>query len=65
MRVTSTPQSRPVVVQDFALFWRTLPGLMRQGIAAKCSRAIGKVARLDGQPYRPADKGRGLLLARN
>jgi fructose-1,6-bisphosphatase/inositol monophosphatase family enzyme len=46
------------------VFWRSLPWDHAPG-ALILTEAGGQVARLDGRPYRPADKGAGLLVARN
>ena len=48
--------------EDFALFWRTEPWDHAPG-ALFLEEAGGHVARLDGQAYRPADPGQGLLAA--
>jgi fructose-1,6-bisphosphatase/inositol monophosphatase family enzyme len=48
--------------QDLALFWRTLPWDHAPG-ALFLTEAGGRVARLDGTPYRPADRRPGLLAA--
>jgi fructose-1,6-bisphosphatase/inositol monophosphatase family enzyme len=51
-------------VQDFALFWRTLPWDHAAGVLL--IHEAGGVARgLDGRPYRPADPRPGLLVACN
>jgi fructose-1,6-bisphosphatase/inositol monophosphatase family enzyme len=51
-------------VQDFALFWRTLPWDHAAGVLL--THEAGGVARgLDGRPYLPADPRPGLLVARN
>jgi fructose-1,6-bisphosphatase/inositol monophosphatase family enzyme len=51
-------------VQDFALFWRTLPWDHAPGVLF--TQEAGGVARqLDGGPYLPADPRPGLLVARN
>jgi len=47
---------------DAALFWRTLPWDHAPG-ALFVQEAGGKVARLDGTAYHPADGGRGLIAA--
>lgn len=49
--------------RDFALYWRTLVWDHAAG-ALIVEEAGGKVARLDGAPYRPADPGIGVLAAR-
>ncbi|MDR2334540.1 MAG: inositol monophosphatase [Burkholderiaceae bacterium] len=49
---------------EFALYWRTLPWDHAPG-ALFVREAGGVVARLDGTPYRPGQKMRGLLVARN
>lgn len=50
--------------QHFALFWRTLAWDHAPG-ALILTEAGGKVARLDGSPYRPASAANGLLTAGN
>ncbi|MFN4088473.1 MAG: inositol monophosphatase family protein [Alphaproteobacteria bacterium] len=50
--------------RHFALFWRTLPWDHAPGTLI-LTEAGGRAARWDGTPYRPADPGRGLLVARN
>jgi fructose-1,6-bisphosphatase/inositol monophosphatase family enzyme len=51
-------------VQDFALFWRTLPWDHAAGVLF--THEAGGVARgLDGRPYLPTDPRPGLLVARN
>jgi fructose-1,6-bisphosphatase/inositol monophosphatase family enzyme len=50
--------------EHFAVFWRTLPWDHAPG-ALVLAEAGGHVARLDGRPYRPAEKGAGLLVAQN
>lgn len=51
-------------VQDFALFWRTLPWDHAAGVLF--TNEAGGVARgLDGRPYLPTDPRPGLLVARN
>ena len=50
--------------QDFALFWRALPWDHAPG-ALILEEAGGRVARLDGTPYRPRDDRPGLLAARS
>lgn len=50
--------------QDFAMFWRVLPWDHVPG-ALLLSEAGGKVARLDGQPYRVGPDAFGLLVARS
>lgn len=52
------------VAQHFALFWRTLPWDHAPG-ALLVTEAGGRVARLDGEPYRPGDGRNGLLAAAN
>jgi fructose-1,6-bisphosphatase/inositol monophosphatase family enzyme len=51
-------------VQDFALFWRTLPWDHAAG-ALFTHEAGGVVRRLDGGPYLLTDTRPGLLVARN
>jgi fructose-1,6-bisphosphatase/inositol monophosphatase family enzyme len=51
-------------VQDFALFWRTLPWDHAAGDLFT-REAGGAVRRLDGGPYLPTDRSPGLLVARN
>jgi len=50
--------------QHFALFWRTLPWDHLPG-ALLVTEAGGRVARLDGRPYRAGDGQEGLLAAAN
>lgn len=50
-------------VEDFALFWRTLPWDHAPG-ALFLTEAGGKVARPDGTEYRPGSGAAGLLAAR-
>ena len=50
--------------QHFALFWRTLAWDHAPG-ALILTEAGGKVARLDGSPYRPSSNASGLLAAHN
>ncbi|HET6603961.1 MAG TPA: inositol monophosphatase family protein [Xanthomonadaceae bacterium] len=55
----------PAIVRDtqqFALFWRTLPWDHVPG-ALLLTEAGGRVARLDGSPYRASDGHKGLLAA--
>jgi fructose-1,6-bisphosphatase/inositol monophosphatase family enzyme len=47
---------------DVALFWRALPWDHAPG-ALMLEEAGGRVARLDGMPYRPGESGQGLLAA--
>lgn len=49
---------------DFALYWRTLAWDHAPG-ALIVREAGGVVARLDGTPFRPADPGGGVLVARS
>lgn len=49
-------------LQQFALFWRTLPWDHVPG-ALLLGEAGGHVARLDGSPYRAGDEVKGLLAA--
>lgn len=49
-------------INDLALFERTLPWDHAAG-ALFVDEAGGRVARADGRPYRPDDRGRGLLAA--
>ncbi len=49
---------------DFALYWRSLPWDHAPG-ALVIQAAGGKIARLDGSPYRPADPSGPVLLARS
>jgi fructose-1,6-bisphosphatase/inositol monophosphatase family enzyme len=52
-------------IQDFTLYWRTLPWDHAPGVLFVCE-AGGAAQRLDGSPYRPAQHARpGLLVARN
>lgn len=52
-------------VQDFILYWRTLPRDHAPGVLFALE-AGGAAQRLDGSPYRPAQHARpGLLVARN
>ncbi|GAB2923444.1 inositol monophosphatase family protein [Micromonospora polyrhachis] len=51
-------------VQQFALFWRTLPWDHAPG-ALLVQEAGGVVRRLDGNPYDPTDEQTGLLVAAN
>jgi fructose-1,6-bisphosphatase/inositol monophosphatase family enzyme len=52
-------------IQDFTLYWRTLPWDHAPGVLFVCE-AGGAAQRLDGSPYRPAEHARpGLLVARN
>lgn len=51
-------------VQHFALFWRMEPWDHAPG-ALFIREAGGWVARLDGSPYSPVDRGTGLLVAQN
>ena len=48
--------------QQFVAFWRTLPWDHAPG-ALLVREAGGVVRRFDGEPYRPADEGNGLLSA--
>jgi fructose-1,6-bisphosphatase/inositol monophosphatase family enzyme len=48
--------------QQFVAFWRTLPWDHAPG-ALLVREAGGVVRRFDGEPYRPADEGDGLLSA--
>lgn len=55
----------PAVVRgevDFTLYWRTLPWDHAPG-ALLVQEAGGRVARLDGSPYRPGDGRTGLIVA--
>ena len=47
--------------QQFVAFWRTLPWDHAPG-ALLVREAGGVVRRFDGEPYRPADEGNGLLV---
>ncbi|MGH9164452.1 MAG: inositol monophosphatase family protein, partial [Acidimicrobiales bacterium] len=47
---------------DFSLYWRTLPWDHAPGVLL-LQEAGGHAARPNGDPYRPADQGPGLLLA--
>lgn len=49
---------------DFGLYWRMLPWDHAPG-ALLLTEAGGRVARADGKPYRGADQGTGLLVARS
>jgi fructose-1,6-bisphosphatase/inositol monophosphatase family enzyme len=51
-------------VQHFAMFWRTEPWDHAPG-ALFITEAGGWVARFDRTPYRPADQGKGLIVAQN
>lgn len=51
-------------VQDFALFWRTLPWDHAAGVLF-IHEAGGVARRLDGGAYLPTDRRPGLLVARN
>ncbi len=52
-------------IQDFTLYWRTLPWDHAAGVLFVCE-AGGAAQRLDGSAYRPARHARpGLLVARN
>lgn len=51
-------------VQDFILFWRTLPWDHAPG-ALLVEEAGGVARRPDGTPYRPGTTGSGLLVAAN
>lgn len=51
-------------VQDFALFWRTLPWDHAAGVLF-AHEAGGVARRLDGRPYLLTDPRPGLLVARN
>ena len=52
-------------IQDFALYWRTLPWDHAPGVLF-VQEAGGAAQRLDGSPYRPAQHARpGLLVARS
>jgi fructose-1,6-bisphosphatase/inositol monophosphatase family enzyme len=50
--------------QQFAMFWRILPWDHIPG-ALFLTEAGGVVRHIDGDPYRPADSERGLLIAPN
>jgi fructose-1,6-bisphosphatase/inositol monophosphatase family enzyme len=50
--------------QQFAMFWRILPWDHVPG-ALFVTEAGGTVRHIDGDPYRPADSDRGLLIAPN
>ena len=50
--------------QQFAMFWRILPWDHIPG-ALFLTEAGGVVRHIDGEPYRPADGERGLLIAPN
>ena len=50
--------------QDFAVFWRTLPWDHAAGTLF-LTEAGGRVARLDGSPYRVTEPRTGLLVAHN
>jgi fructose-1,6-bisphosphatase/inositol monophosphatase family enzyme len=50
--------------QQFAMFWRILPWDHVPG-ALFVSEAGGTIRHLDGEPYRPVDSERGLLIAPN
>ena len=50
--------------QQFAMFWRILPWDHVPG-ALFLTEAGGVVRHIEGDPYRPADSGRGLLVAPN
>jgi fructose-1,6-bisphosphatase/inositol monophosphatase family enzyme len=50
--------------QQFAMFWRILPWDHIPG-ALFLAEAGGVVRHIDGEPYRPADSERGLLIAPN
>jgi fructose-1,6-bisphosphatase/inositol monophosphatase family enzyme len=50
--------------QQFAMFWRILPWDHVPG-ALFVTEAGGVVRHIDGEPYRPADAERGLLVAPN
>ncbi|HMR31478.1 MAG TPA: inositol monophosphatase family protein [Geminicoccaceae bacterium] len=50
--------------RHFALYWRTLPWDHAPG-ALLATEAGGRVARLDGNRYRPGDGRNGLLVAAN
>jgi len=51
-------------LQQFALFWRTLPWDHVPG-SLLVNEAGGRAARLDGSAYRAGDGGQGLLVAGN
>lgn len=51
-------------VQDFVLFWRTLPWDHAPGVLL-LTEAGGVARRLDGTPYDPSDRRNGLLVAAN
>lgn len=51
-------------VQDFVLFWRTLPWDHAPGVLL-LQEAGGVARRFDGTPYDPADDRNGLLVAAN
>ena len=46
----------------FSFYWRTRPWDHAPGVLL-IEECGGKAARLDGTPYRPADKSKGLLVA--
>lgn len=50
--------------RDFALFWRTIVWDHAPGVLI-LTEAGGVARRLDNTPYRPAEPGTGLVLARN
>jgi fructose-1,6-bisphosphatase/inositol monophosphatase family enzyme len=51
-------------VQDFVLFWRTLPWDHAPGVLL-LQEAGGVARRFDGTPYEPGDDRNGLLAAAN
>jgi fructose-1,6-bisphosphatase/inositol monophosphatase family enzyme len=64
-RTTSAGIEYPAIArgeQDFMLYWRTLPWDHAPG-ALLIAEAGGKVAHLDGSPYRPQKQREGLLVA--